>query len=449
MKQSRLRRFYTCWWSVGLFLLFLILPSLSFSLPPTERTRLQNGLRLIVSEDHSLPFVTFQLIIDGGSRLDPPDKGGLSYMTARGLLHGTTRHTAQQMSQTLDFLGASLSSSSSKDYASVGLRVLKKDLIQGLNLFIETVTQPVFPEDEFRREIQRTLGAIKSEEEDPGDLSEKEFTKALFGATPYGHPVIGTEESLARLTRKDLVSFHDAYIRPNNAVLVIVGDVTPHEIKKSLIPRLESWIDRTVSQPSLEQSPASGAKILTKDRAITQANIVLGNVGSKRNNPDFFAMVVMNYILGGGGFSSRLFTEIRAKRGFAYSVHSAFDFKKYTGSFSISLQTKNASAREAISIVLDEIKKMQTEPVTDKELEGARKYLTGSFPLRLDTQAKLAGFLAQVEFYGLGVDYADNYASRILAVTKEDVQRVATKYLRPDNYILVVVGNLKEAGFGE
>jgi zinc protease len=175
----------------------------------------------------------------------------------------------------------------------------------------------------------------------------------------------------------------------------------------------------------------------------------LGNVGSKRNNPDFFAMVVMNYILGGGGFSSRLFTEIRAKRGFAYSVHSAFDFKKYTGSFSISLQTKNASAREAISIVLDEIKKMQTEPVTDKELEGARKYLTGSFPLRLDTQAKLAGFLAQVEFYGLGVDYADNYASRILAVTKEDVQRVATKYLRPDNYILVVVGNLKEAGFGE
>jgi len=444
-----LRSSYTCWWSISLFLLLLALPHLSFSLPPAERVTLQNGLRLIVSEDHSLPFVTFQLIIDGGSRLDPPDKGGLSYMTARGLLHGTTRHTAQQMNQALDFLGASLSSSSSKDYTSVGLKVLKKDLNQGFNLFMDAVTQPVFPEEEFRREIQRTLGAIKSEEEDPGEFSEREFTKALFATTPYGHPVIGIEESLARLKRNDLASFHDTYIRPNNAILVLVGDVTPDEIKKSLIPRLEGWIDRTISQPSFEHSPVSGVKILTTDRAITQANIVLGNVGPKRNNPDFFTMVVMNYILGGGGFSSRLFTEIRAKRGFAYSVHSAFDFKKYTGSFSISLQTKNASAREAISIVLDEIKKMQTEPVTDKELEGARKYLTGSFPMRLDTQAKLAGFLAQVEFYGLGADYADNYASRILAVTKEDVQRVATKYLHPDNYILVVVGNLEEAGFGE
>jgi zinc protease len=176
VKHLWLRRSYTCWWSISLYLLLLVLPRLSFSLSPPERVTLKNGLRLIVSEDHSLPFVTFQLIIDGGSRLDLPDKGGLSYMTARGLLHGTTRHTAQQMSQTLDFLGASLSSSSSKDYTSVGLRVLKKDLIQGFNLFTETLTQPVFPEDEFRREIQRTLGAIKSEEEDPGDLSEKEFT---------------------------------------------------------------------------------------------------------------------------------------------------------------------------------------------------------------------------------------------------------------------------------
>jgi zinc protease len=370
-------------------------------------------------------------------------------MTARGLLHGTTRHTAQQMSQALDFLGASLSSSSSNDYTSVGFKVLKKDLIQGFSLFMDAVTQPIFPEEEFRREIQRTLGVIKSEEEDPGDLSEREFEKALFAGTVYGHPVVGTEESLTGLKRNDLVSFHNTYIRPGNAILVIVGDVTPDEIKKNLISRLEIWSAQAASQAPYEQSPVSGVKVLTTDRSITQANIVLGNVGPKRNNPDFFSMVVMNYILGGGGFSSRLFTEIRAKRGFAYSVHSAFDFKKYAGSFSVTLQTKNASAREAVSIVLDEIKKMQAGPVTDQELEGARKYLTGSFPLRLDTQAKLAGFLAQVEFYGLGIDYADNYASRIRAVIKEDVQRVAVKYLSPDSYILVVVGNLKEAGFAE
>jgi zinc protease len=400
-----------------------------------------------VSEDHSLPFVTFQLIIDGGSRIDPPGKGGLSYLMAKGLLHGTAKQTSQQMSRSLDFLGASLSSSSSKDYISVSLKVLKKDLAQGFTLFMDALTQPTFPKEELQREIQRTLGAIRSEEEDPGDLSDKEFDKAVFSGTAYGHPVMGTEESLARLTRIDLITFHDSFVRPNNAILVVVGDVTLDEIRKNLVQALEGWSLQAKPEASSEFTHVPGKKTLTIDRAITQANIVLGNQGPKRNNPDFFPMAVMNYILGGGGFSSRLLNEIRAKRGFAYSVHSAFDFKKYSGSFSVSLQTKNESAREAISVVLEEMRKMQQEPVTDKELEGARKYLTGSFPLRFDTQAKLAGFLAQVEFYGLGYSYADAYGSNIRAVTKEDVQRVANKYLNPDNYTLAVVGNLKDAGF--
>jgi zinc protease len=332
---------------------------------------------------------------------------------------------------------------------SVSLKVLKKDLSQGFTLLMDTLMQPTFPEEELRREIQRTLGAIKSEEEDPGDLAEKEFDKGVFSATPYGHPVMGTEESLARLTRIDLVTFHDSFFRPNDTILVVVGDITPDEIRKNLVQTLDTWSPKTKPGFSHEFAPVPGEKTLTIDRAITQANIVLGNPGPKRNNPDFFPMAVMNYILGGGGFSSRLLTEIRAKRGFAYSVHSAFDFKKYSGSFSVSLQTKNESAREAISVVLEEIRKMQQQPVTDKELEGARKYLTGSFPLRLDTQAKLAVFLAQVEYYGLGADYADTYGSHIRAVTREDIQRVAKKYLNPDNYLLVVVGNLKEAGLAE
>jgi zinc protease len=424
-------------------------PNPCFSRPPIERVTLQNGLRLIVSEDHSLPFVTLQLIINGGSRVDPPDKGGLSYLTAKGLLHGTARQTSQQMSRSLDFLGASLSSSSSADYMSMGLKVLKKDLAQGFDLFIDALTQPIFPEEELRREIQRTIGAIKSQEEDPGDLSEKEFEKTIFSSTPYGHPVMGTETSIARLTRTDLVTFHDGFIRPNNAILVIVGDVTLDEVRNNLVRTLEGWSPKTIPEASYELTPVPSKKTRTINRDITQANIVLGSPGPRRNNPDFFPMAIMNYILGGGGFSSRLFIEIRAKRGFAYSVHSAFDFKKYSGSFSVSLQTKNESAREAIAIVLDEMRKMQGNPVTDRELEGARKYLTGSFPLRFDTQAKLAGFLAQVEFYGLGNDYADTYRSNIMAVTKEDVQRVANKYLNPDKYVLVVIGNLKNAGLAE
>lgn len=446
MKNVKLKIlfFYSC---LSFIFFFLLFPNLAFSLPSTKRVTLHNGLRLVVAEDHSLPFVTFQLIIDGGSRADPPNKEGLSYMTAKGLLHGTVNHTAQQMSKALDFIGANLSANSSKDYVSVSLKVLKKDLIQGFNLFMDAVTQPIFPEDEFRREVQRTIGVIKSVEEDPGGLSEREFFKTLFTGTPYGHPVVGTEESLPRLTRNDLVSFYTTYIRPNQSILVIVGDIKLTEVNKDLMSRLETWSARDVPAISYNQIPSSGVKILTIDRMITQANVVLGNSGPPRKNPDFFSIAVMNYILGGGGFSSRLLTEVRAKRGFAYSIHSVFDLKKFAGSFSVHFQTKNDSAREAIEIVLEEMKKMQTAPVTDKELEGARKYLTGSFPLRLDTQAKLAGFLAQVEFYGLGDDYADTYISRIMAVTKEDVQRVARKYLDPLNYALVVVGNLKEAQF--
>lgn len=448
MKSSKLQNLHLYLSLISLIFFLHFFPSFAFSLPLTERVTLQNGLRLIVAEDRSLPFVTFQLIIDGGSRLDPPDREGLSNMTAKGLLHGTTRHTAQQMSAMLDFIGAYLSTNSSKDYTSVGLKVLKKDLVQGFNLFIDALTQPLFPEDEFRREIQRTFGAIKSIEEDPGELSEREFSKTLFAKSPYAHPVTGTEQSLARLTRNDVASFHNTYIRPNRAILVIVGDVSLNEIKKDLIDRLETWSARDVPEVSYEQLSNSKRQTWVIDRAITQANVVLGNLGPPRKNPDFFPIAVMNYILG-GGFSSRLLTEVRAKRGFAYSVNSAFDFKKFTGSFSVNFQTKNDSAREAISTVLEEMKKIQTEPVTDKELEGARKYLTGSFPLRLDTQAKLAGFLAQVEFYDLGDDYADTYTSRIMAVTKEDIQRVAKKYLNPDNYTLVAVGNLKEVGFKE
>lgn len=425
---------------------FLSLPALA--MPPAERVTLENGLRLVISSDHSLPFVTFQMIIDGGSRLDPRGREGLSYITAKGLLHGTLDKTAQEINHALDFIGASLLSSSSSDYTSISLRILKKDLDKGFSLFMDAVTQPVFPEDEFKHEVQKTLGMIKSREEDPGTFADMEFQKGLFGTAPYAHPVTGTEESISVLTRKDVESFHNTHIRPNNAILVIAGDITMKETRQGLMKRLETWEAKPASVSSFELPPVSGIRILTADRSITQANIILGNAGPPRNNPDFFPMVVMNYILGGGGFSSRIFTEVREKRGLAYSVYSSFEFWKYAGSFTVSLQTKNPSAREAISVILEQMRKIQKESVTDRELDGAHRYLTGSFPLRLDTQAKIAGFLARIEFYGLGENYGKNYASRIRAVTKEDIRRVALKYLQPENYVLVVIANLTQAGFG-
>ena len=418
-------------------------------MPPVQKTVLSNGLVILHSEDHSLPFVTVQLLIDGGSRKDPPGEEGLSYLTAKALLLGTSGHTMAAINEELDFMGASISSSSGRDYSTLGLRALKKDLGRALGLFMEELTQPAFPDGEIRREVQKTLAAIQSEEDEPGEVAEKEFRKALFLKSPYGHPVIGTKESLPKITRESISRFYKDYYHPNNYILVVVGDITSEEVKAKLTPLFEKMPAAEPPQVPFVPSFAKGPETMKINREITQANIVLGNEGINRGNPDFYAVSVMNYILGGGGFASRMLEDIRNKRGLAYSVASFFDAAKYPGSFQIVLQTKNDSAREAISLALKQMELIRKEPVSDKELDGAKKYLVGSFPMRLDTQDKLANFLAQVQYYGLGLDYAEKYPSLIKSITREDVLKVAKKYLHPENYVLVVVANLKEAGMGE
>ncbi len=416
------------------------------ALVPVERTVLPNRLVLLLSEEHSLPFVTFQLLIDAGSPKDPQGKEGLANLTARGLLLGTSKRTARAINEELDFMGASLNGSSGRDYATLGLRVLKKDLDRGLDLFMEVLTQPTFPKEEIQREIEKTLAAIQSAEDRPEEVAEKAFQKTLFLNSPYSHPVEGTKESLSRLKREAIVQFYKENYHPNHSILTIVGDMKTEEVKSKVLPRLEKWPRGEIPDIPFKSAFAKGQKTVKIDRTITQANIIIGHAGVSRGNPDFYALTVMNYILGGGGFSSRLVEEIRNKRGLAYSVASFFDPGKYPGAFQIVLQTKNSSAREAVSLALQQMERIRKEPVSEKDLEGAKRYLIGSFPMRLDTQGKLVNFLTQVEYYGLGSDYPEKYPALIRSVTREEVLRVAMKYLHPKNYILVVVANLKEAG---
>jgi zinc protease len=417
-----------------------------WAMPPVQKMVLPNHLILLASEDHSLPFVTVQLLIDSGSRRDPSGEEGLSYLTAKGVLQGTSKRTVNQINEELDFMGASLSSSSGRDYATLNLRVLKKDLDRGLDLFMEVLAQPVFPEEEIKREVEKTLAAIQSEEDQPDEVAEKAFLETLFLRSPYGHPVKGTRESVPKLTREGIVRFYRSYYHPNNAILTVVGDMTHEEIKTKLMPRLEKWPKGEISKLPFISKFEKEQKTVKINRPITQANILLGHAGVSRGNPDFYAITVMNYILGGGGFASRLMAEIRNKRGLAYSVASFFDPGRYPGSFQIVLQTKNPSARDAISLSIQQMERIQKELVSEKELEGAKKYLIGSFPMRLDTQGKLANFLTQVEYYGLGLDYPEKYPSLIQSITREEVLRVAKKYLHPKKYVLVIVANLKEAG---
>jgi zinc protease len=415
-------------------------------MPLVTRTVLPNHLVLLVCEEHSLPFVTFQLLINSGSRRDPSGEEGLANLTARGLLLGSLNRSVNTISEEVDFMGASLNASAGKDIATLSLRILKKDLDKGFDLFMEVLRRPAFPEQEIGREIEKILAAIQSGEDQPGVVAQKEFQKTLFLKSPYGHPVEGTKESVLRLTRKAVLRFYQTYYHPNNSILAVVGDITVEEIRKKIIPHLIHWPMAEIPKVPYAIAFAKERKMIKIDRGITQANIVLGHAGISRDNPDFYPVTVMNYILGGGGFTSRLVEEIRIKRGLAYSVMSYFDAGKYPGSFQIALQTKNSSAREAISIALEQMEWIRKQSVLEKELERAKKYLIGNFPLRLDTQGKLASFITAVEYHGLGFDYTSRYPSLIQSVTKEDVLRVAQKYLFPEKSILVVVGNLKEAG---
>ncbi|MBW2123543.1 MAG: insulinase family protein, partial [Deltaproteobacteria bacterium] len=416
------------------------------AMPPVERTVLANGLVLLVSEQHSLPFATLELLVDCGSRRDPPGEEGLAYLTAKSILAGTSERNADAIDEELDFMGAVLRAACGRDYTTLKLQILKKDLGRGLDLFFEILTKPSFPEEEIRHQVDRTLASIRSAEDNPGVVARKAFRRALFGDNPYGHPVRGTERSLPRVTRDGLVRFYKSFYRPNNSILTVVGDVKAGEIRKAVLSRLTGWGKARIPETPFTPPLATEAKVVKIDRKIAQANIILGHGGVSRADPDFYALRVMNYILGGGGFASRLMEEIRNKRGLAYSVASFFDAWKYPGSFQISLQTKNSSAREAISLSLHEMERIRSEPVSEKELQGARKYLTGSFPLRLDTQRKLAAFLTQAEYYGLGLDYASRYPSLIESVTSGEVLRVARTHLHPDRIVLVVVADLKEAG---
>ena len=428
-------------------LMWLLLLVLSFSpsclqaMAPIQKTVLPNGMTILQSEDHSLPFVTIQLLVDGGSTRDPSGQEGLSHITAKTLLLGSESNSALQISQELDFMGASLNSTSGRDYSMVSLRVLKKDLLKGFGLFMDALTHPTFPEEEIKREVEKTLAALQSQEDDPGTLAERDFLKALFPDSPYGNPVEGTKATLPKLTRDMVMKHYRSYYIPSNSILTIVGDITSEEAKTSLLSRLGKLPAGKSPDRAARVDHAAKAEAICISRPITQANIVLGHDGIKRDNPDFYALSVMNYILGRGGFSSRLNEEVRAKRGLAYSITSFFDAGKNSGSFQVVLQTKNESAKEAIDLSLKEMEKIRKEPVSEKELERAKKYLIGSFPMRLDTQAKLASFMTQLEYYGLGLEYDRRYSSLIGSVTREDILRVASTYLHPERLIIVVVGD--------
>jgi len=435
-----------------LIFLLLLLFTVSCLLTPNayafnvKRTALQNGLVVLHSEEHSLPIVMVTLLVKASQLNESKDKAGLANLTAELLLEGTKHRKSTDISEEIEFLGASLDASNSRDYITISLSVLKKDMSKGFELFSDILLNPTFPQHEIERKKELIKGSLKQSEENPSFIAERAFRKEVFGKHPYGRLTEGSAETIDTIKREDLIKFYSDHFLPNNSILSIVGDLTEDELNTFIKRYLDDWKKADLpprSATGLEEKKTK--RVVKIDKDLTQATIILGHIGISRDNPDYYAVSIMNYIFGGGGFSSRLMQSIRDEMGLAYDVDSSFSLNKEKGLFQVEVQTKNDSAELVISEVLKQMERIRKEHVSDEDLSDAKSYLTGSFPRRLDTNRKIADFLAFVEFYNLGLDYIEKYPGYINSITKEDILKVARKYLDPENYVLVVVANQKKA----
>jgi zinc protease len=412
--------------------------------PPVETAKLDNGIDLLVIPQPHLPMVVMTAHIDGGSRFDPLGKEGVANLTSALLTEGTKGRKAEEIHDTMDFLGGQLSASAGDDYATITLTVLKKDLGAASDLWAAVMREPTFPKEEFERKRDETLAELEDEDQNPGSVSGRAFRQALYQKGAYRTPVSGSKESVRKLELADVKSYYGSVYRPERTIVVASGDVTLAEMRSLVEKLLGDWKGKGEPAKPIESMQETEPKVVRIERDLQQANVVWGHAGTTREDPEWYALSVMSYILGAGGFESRLMQSIRTEAGLAYSVHSYFTGPRLPGALQVVLQTKNSTAKEAIERLEQEIQRMRDEPVSDEELEGAKLFLTGSFPLRFDSNAELVAFYSQVRYFNLGLDYPARYPGIIEAITKEDVQRVAQKYLRPDKAILVVVGRQSE-----
>jgi len=417
----------------------LVLPAAAA--PLAQREALPNGIRLLVAPRPAIPIVVVRVYLRAGSAFDPPDSPGLANLTAELLTRGTAKRTGPELDRAIEFVGGSLEADAGRDGTTVSLAILKKDLDLGLDLLTEVLLTPAFPEDELRRKIGEIEGALQRSEEDPEILAGRALARLIYPGHPYAHPVTGTIESVRKLTRDQVVRFHGEHYRPDAALVVVVGDVTPDGIRQALLKRLGGWTAPNVPLTVIPQAPTAPpvkAETITRPD-LTQATVFLGRPGIGQDHPDYFPLLVANYILGGGS-ASRLYTRVREERGLAYSVYSSLSPGRYGSSYAVSLQTRVDAVREALRLVKEEMARMGQAPVEERELKLAKSFLIGSFPLRLDTSRKVADLLVGIEEYRLGLDYPERFMREIGKVDVADVQRVSARYMDPATFSSVTVG---------
>ena len=424
-------------------LLGVVVPGPAAGAPLAHREVLPNGLVLLVAERPAVPIVAVRVLTRAGAVFDPDDRAGLAHLTGALLTRGTAKRTGPEVDSAIEFVGGSLEAVAGRDSLTVALSVQKKDLALGLDLVSEVVLSPTFPPGEVTRKVSEIQAAIRRSEEDPGTVASRALSRLVYPGHPYGVPVEGTRESVARLTRDDVVKFYAQHVRPDTTVVAVVGAVTVDEARREITARLGAWARPAGAPQSMTPvtAPASPREETVK-RELTQSTIMFGRLAIRQTDPDYFPLSVASYVLGGGS-ASRLYARVRDDAGLAYAVYSWLSAARYGAAFAVTAQTRTAEAPKVVVMVREELARMTRGAVAERELALAKQYLVGSFPFRLDTSGKVADFLVAVEDQGLGLDYADRYKERIARVTARDVQRVAAKYFPPAAFNLVIVGEIK------
>ncbi|OGL61495.1 MAG: hypothetical protein A3I72_05780 [Candidatus Tectomicrobia bacterium RIFCSPLOWO2_02_FULL_70_19] len=411
-----------------------------------EREELPGGAVLLVKETPDLPMVHIQVSVQAGSRYEAPDKAGLASMTAGLLTRGAGRRSALDISRTNDALGGGAGVSAGRDFATASLKVLTRDLEEGFGLLADTLRRPAFPPEEIEKTRRQILGRLRQRQDKPSYLAGKAFREKLFGGTAEGREVAGSPETVPKIQRADLAAHHRARYGMKGAIFVFVGDISLRRAREIVLAHFQGWeaAGGQVPAPPAPETPKA-MSVIKLDRPLKQSTIILGNQSLTRKHPDFYAARVMNYILGGGGFESRLMTNLREEKGLVYSVYSYFDAGIHAGHWRLILQTKNESANQAIQESIAEVRRMQESGATEKELQEAKDYITGSFATRLASSSQIAEYILSVEQLGFPPDYADLYLGKIRAVAREQIQEAARKYIRLEEAVLAAVGNLAEA----
>ena len=418
-------------------------PDPKFTLPGIEKTKLSNGLNVWIVRQTELPIVSMNLVINAGGVLDPAEHSGVAAMTSNMLNQGTKTRSAVEIANSLQSIGASVNPGLSWDASNVSMQTLTKNFDPALDIFADVVMNPTFPAKELETIRRRALVNFLQRKSSPTAVAGVVYDKVLYGDQPYGRQLIGDERTVKTMSRDDLVSFYNSYYRPNNSTLIVVGDVQ----KATLMPKLEKafagWKEAEVPAikiATMSMAAKPGIYLVDKPGA-AQSSVTIGQVGIDRSNPDYYAVQVMNSILGGGS-TARLFMNLREDKGYTYGAYSRFAPRRAAGPFSASGEIQTVSTKEAVQEFLKELNGIRgPRPVTPAELEVNKQALIRRFPSGFETDGQISGQLSNLVIYGLPDTYFNDYIAKVNAVSLDDVKRVANKYLTPDNMAIVIVGD--------